>query len=153
MVDPNEMDSQGFGPQVGSPVIHLPDGRRLAISVFDVFIFRGVGAMAYEYNVGAYLWKIVDAPYAIWQTDTASPEVPLDQTLEGIIAANGGPANFILNTMNYSGQKLAAYLGFNPQWPANNNLTNEVVNAMTGWELKAVVPGNPLLVTLPRFKA
>jgi len=152
MIDPNEMDMLGFGPQVGSPVIHLPDGRRLAISVMDLWIFQGIGPMVYEFNAGAFLWKILQEPYAIWTSITPSPESPPDQTLSGIIEANGGPASFILNTMNYSNIELAKYLGFNPQWAINNNLVNELSNSLTAWELKAVVPGNPGLVSLGRFK-
>lgn len=152
MVDPNEADIYGFGPQIGSPVFHLPDGRRLAISVFDIFIFKGIGTMAYEYNMGASLWKIVGSPYAIWQSTTPDPAVAPEQVLSNIIVANGGPASFILNTMNYASKQIADYLKFNPQWEVNENLANEVVNAMSSWELKPVIPSVPGLIVLPRFK-
>lgn len=152
MVDPNEMDALGFGPQVGSPVFHLPDGRRLAISVADVQIFQCLSAMAYEENMGMYLWKLVGQPYKLWQAITPEPGIVPDQILSNIVATAGGPAMFILDAMNHCAKELVRYLQFNPQWPVNQNLVNEVVNAMSSWELKPVLANSPATVVLPRFK-
>ena len=149
MIDPNEMDSHGFGPQQGHPVLRLPDGRRLAISTWELPIgLSGIGAMVYEVRHGLALWGIQGDWHAKWQSVAPTPSVPDDQVLSKIIEAQGGPANFIINAMATGSRELAKYLGFVPQWPAPDSLT--ILNqAMGSWGLKSILPASPAVLVLP----
>lgn len=150
-VNPAEQDIHGFGPQVGAPVIHLPDGRRLSCSVWyqPILGLGFVSAMVYEYNVGLFLWRQLGTQYAYWEAETPTPGVDNDRTLSWIIEDRGGPAQFILASMANCSAEIAGYLGFNPSWGYAVTPPSQLVSASFGaWGIKSIVPSNPALLVL-----
>lgn len=150
-VNPAEQDIYGFGPQIGAPVVHLPDGRRLSCSVwYQPWLGLGfVSAMVYEENVGAFLWRQLGTQYAYWEAETPTSGVDPDRTLSWIIEDRGGPAQFILASMANCSAEIAGYLGFNPSWGYTSTSPSKMVSISFGaWGIKSIVPSNPALLVL-----
>ena len=150
MIDPNEADFLGFGPQIGNPGLHLPDGRRVAISTWSMAVVSGIGVMTFEMRNGRETWACYFWA-AKWQCVRPQADVPDEQTLCRIIAEAGGPAPFILDVMARSSKALAGYLGFAPMW-TDGDCGRELDRALDGWSLKAIVPERPEVLVLPTPK-
>lgn len=153
MIDPNEADGNGFGPQLGSPILHLPDGRRIAVSRWEEpflgLSFLSVMDFGQRFG-GVWNWNCFGEPYEFWEADTPTPGVADDRVLSGMIERDGGPAGFIIRAMGHCSLEVAHYLDFNPAWsygqqPAWQHLDE----ALTAWALKSVVPSMPALLVLP----
>lgn len=146
-VNPAEADILGFGPQVGDHVFRLPDGRRLAVSTWDLPIgLSGAGLMVYEFNNGGWLWNAKGWCY--WWQAWNDPAAADDQKLPAIIAENGGEAKFIIHTIACASLWLVDVLGFNPTW-APRDMALNVSTSLHAWKLRPVVKSNPGLLVLP----
>jgi len=145
-IDPKEADIFGFGPQVGHPVMHLPDGRRIAISTWNFPIgFHGASAMVYEKNVGLYLWRPHGEPCAVWQSSGPDPTVPKERELEFMTNKRGGSSAMPIEIVACATRQLAEYLGVIPDWggqDANKGLNN----ALRGWTMQPIEGGKGFIM-------
>lgn len=151
-VNPAEADIYGFGPQIGAPVLHLPDGRRLSCSVwYQEWLGLGfVSAMVYEQNVGLFLWRQLGSQFVYWAAETPTQGVDQDQTLSWIIEDRGGPAQFIIASMAHCSAEIAGYLGFNPSWGYATTPPSKMISISYGaWGVKSIVPAFPAMLVLP----
>lgn len=126
-------------PTPGSPIVTLPDGRLLAVSIWDYGPIAGCGVMLYQNENGVWAWS-TQRWYKNWQTVMPDPSIPPSQTLSDIISADGGPANFIINLMAYASKEMALMLGFTPQWVPSQSY-NSIAEALKAWEMITLIPG------------
>ncbi|MBM3549333.1 MAG: hypothetical protein FJX54_20545 [Alphaproteobacteria bacterium] len=141
-----EADAFGFGPQVGHPVMHLPDGRRIAISTWNLPIgLSGVSAWVYEEKVGKSLWRIHGEPCAIWQSSGPNPLVPKDRELDWISHQRGGAAVFPIEVVACASRQLVKYLGVVPDWGGTDS--NVGLNtALRGWTMVPTKDGKGFMM-------
>ena len=140
-----------YEPSPGSPIAVLPDGRKLAITVFpDTGLgLSGCGVMLYaERYGGVWSWS-AEQWFAKWQTVTPQPGIPDDQTLSWIVAKAGGPAPFVIDLMAFASKALCMMLGCAPQWvPSQSEWA--LTEALKDWEIQERIPGQ---FYLPRPKS
>jgi len=145
-IDPKEADAFGFGPQIGHPVMHLPDGRKIAISTWNFPIgLSGASAMVYEEKLGLSLWRPHGEPCAIWQSSGPEPTVPKERELATMTDRRGGASAFPIEIMACATRQLAEYLGVKPDWggqDANKGLNN----ALRGWTMQPIQGGKGFIV-------
>jgi hypothetical protein len=150
--DPKEADLFGFGPKAGHPVLHLPDGRRIAVSTWNLPIgLSGASAMVYEEILGLSLWRIHGEPCAYWQSSEPDPMTPKDRELKAISGARGGSSVFPIDIMVCATRQLVKYLGFAPDW---GTMTAEqgLDNALRGWSFKPATQDGKGFVVVPNLE-
>ena len=139
-----------FEPTPGSPIITLPDGRKLAVTMWIVegLGLSGCGVMVYSEQFGGVWNWSAEAWFAKWQAITPQPGVSDDQVLSKIIAKAGGPAPFIIDLMAFASKEMMKMLGFTPQWMPSQSDT-ALADALKAWEMISLIPGQ---FVLPRPK-
>jgi hypothetical protein len=140
-IDSKEADLFGFGPQKGHPVMHLPDGRRIAVSTWNFAIgLSGASAMVYEEKLGLSLWRVHGEPCAIWQSSGPDPTVPKDRELDAITHTRRGASVFPIEIIACATRQLVDYLGVVPTWGGIDSNVG-LNNSLRGWTLKPLPGG------------
>ena len=144
-----EINVMAFEPFPGSPIVTLPDGRKLAVTIFpDTGLgLTGCGVMLYAERMGVWNWT-AEQWFAKWQAVMPTPGIPDDQTLSWIVAQAGGPAPFIVDLMAFSSKAMMQMLGFTPgRTPSQSEWA--LTEALKDWEILSLIAGQ---FVLPRPK-